>query len=100
MSDFSDESVKQLSKLCRIELTEEEIKELSHDLNRVLSYAELLQEVDVSHLSPYSHMEEQGIDSLRDDVVGQHLPRSTFLKNSPDQVGGMIRVPPVIKQNL
>ncbi len=99
MSDLSKESLVALSKLCRIELSEDELVELSEKLKNVLDYAELLQEVDVSDLAPYSHVDEQGISSLREDKAGEHLPRDTFLSNAPDQVGGMIRVPPVMKQS-
>jgi len=99
MSDLNNETVKALSKLCRIELNEEEISSLSADLKRVLDYVELLQEVDMSHLIPFSHVEEQGIDSLRSDEIAIRLTREEFLANAPDQVGGMIRVPPVIKQH-
>lgn len=99
MSDLCKESVEALSKLCRIELTEEELLEISRDLDRVLDYIEQLREVDTSHLIPYSHIMEQGVESLRGDTVGDQLPREVFLSNAPDQVGGMIRVPPVIKQN-
>ncbi len=99
MSDFSKENLQALSRLCRIELKNGELEALAVDLKRVLDYVEQLQEVDLSDLTPYSHSGEQGIDSLRPDEVGDHLDRATFLNNSPDQVGGMIRVPPVIKQN-
>ena len=98
MSDLNEENVKHLSRLCRIELTDKEVASLFADLKRILDYVEQLQEVDVSELSPHSHIEEQGVGSLRKDVVGEHLPREVFLANAPDQVGGMIRVPPVIKQ--
>ncbi len=99
MSDICKEKVEALSKLCRIELTEEELKEISTDLDRIIDYIEQLREVDTSQLSPISHIEEQGVGSLREDIVGDHLPREVFLSNAPDQVGGMIRVPPVIKQS-
>lgn len=98
MSDLNEENIKTLSKLCRIEIAEGEIEGLLRDLKRVLDYVGQLQEVDVTNLSPYSHMEEQGIGSLRNDEEGSLLPREAFLANAPDQVGGMIRVPTVIKQ--
>lgn len=100
MPKLDEENIKFLGKLCRIELSEEECKELFSSLNRVLSYVELLHEVDVSDLSPYSHIEEQGVGSLREDKEGDLLPREVFLANAPDHVGGMIRVPPVIKQDV
>ena len=98
MSDLNEENIKVLSRLCRIAVTEEEAAALSSSLKRVIDYASQLQEVDVSRLSPHSHIEEQGIGFLRDDLVGEHLSREAFLANAPDQVGGMVRVPPVFKQ--
>lgn len=98
MSDLNEESVKILSRLCRIEVTDGELQTLFSDLKRILDYVEQLQEVDVNHLSPHSHIEEQTMGSLRDDMIGEHLPREVFLANAPDQVSGMIRVPPVMKQ--
>lgn len=97
MSDLDRGDVEALSKLCRIELSDKELAEISHDLRRILDYVELLQEVDVSDLSPYSHVEEQGLGTLRKDEIKEHLPRDVFLSNAPDHVGGMVRVPPVIK---
>lgn len=98
MSDLNEESIKILSKLSRIEITDEEIPALLADLKRVLDYVGELQKVDVSHLSPYSHVEEQGVSSLREDRVGDHLSKEAFLANAPDKVGGMVRTPPVFKQ--
>lgn len=99
MSDLNEDSIRVLSRLCRIEVKEEEIEPLFHSLKRVLDYVSQLKEVDVSDLSPHSHIDEQGVGSLRPDSVGDHLPRDVFLSNAPDQVGGMIRVPPVMKPN-
>ena len=98
MSDIGKKEIEMLGALSRLKLNEEELEALTHDLKRVIDYVELLQEVDVSDLAPYSHVEEQGIGALREDEVKETLPRDVFLKNAPDQVGGMIRVPPVIKQ--
>jgi aspartyl-tRNA(Asn)/glutamyl-tRNA(Gln) amidotransferase subunit C len=99
MSDLNKESIRTLSHLCRIEVTEPEIEPLLQVLQRVLDYVGQLQEVDVTHLSVHSHVDEQGVDFLRPDSVEDHLPREHFLANAPDQISGMIRVPPVMRQN-
>ncbi len=99
MSDVSKDNVQALCRLCRIELTENELATYTESMRHVLDYVELLQEVDVSDLHPYSHIEEQGVDSLREDLSFSTLSREEFLSNAPDQVGGMIRVPPIIKQS-
>ena len=98
MSDLNEETIRTLSRLCRIEIEEEEVAPLFANLKSTLDYVSQLLEVDVSHLSPHSHLEEQNVNSLREDRVGEPLDRAVFLKNAPDHVGGMIRVPPVMKQ--
>jgi aspartyl-tRNA(Asn)/glutamyl-tRNA(Gln) amidotransferase subunit C len=98
MSDLHKETLSLLSQLCRIDITEEECSSLYEDLKRVLDYVEQLQEVEVDGISPYRYIEEQRIAALRSDTQGPHLSRDLFLANAPDQVGGMIRVPTVIKQ--
>ncbi|NGX53597.1 MAG: Glutamyl-tRNA(Gln) amidotransferase subunit C [Chlamydiae bacterium] len=100
MSELNEENLRLLCRLCMIKVDEKEIAELKKDLTKILDYVEQLREVDVSELAPYSHMEEQGIGSLRDDVVEKSLDHQTFIANAPDHIGGMIRVPPVISQDV
>ncbi len=97
MSDINEETVRTLCRLCRIELKDDEIGSFMTSLKRVVDYFDQLQEVDCDHLSPYIHIEPQGVHALREDVEGTLLPRETFLANAPDHIGGMIRTPPVIK---
>lgn len=96
MSQLSEEDVHTLSRLCRLSLDGEEVIAITKDLQKILHYVEQLQEVDVTTLPPYSHLEEQGVGDLREDVVGETLSRDLFLKNAPEHTGGMIRVPPVL----
>ncbi|MFN0064667.1 MAG: Asp-tRNA(Asn)/Glu-tRNA(Gln) amidotransferase subunit GatC [Chlamydiales bacterium] len=97
MSDLSEEKLRTLGRLSRLKLSEEELHKLYIDLKRVTDYIDLLNEVDVSDLNPFSHMDEQSYETLREDEVRDPLPREVFLDNAPDQVGGMVRVPPVMK---
>lgn len=98
MVDVNEDVIKNLSRLARIEIKEEEIPAFLKTLKDIIAYFDQLQEVDVSDLSPYSHVEEQGVGSLRDDVAENSLTHDRFMANAPDHIGGMIRVPPVIKQ--
>lgn len=98
MAQLSEESIKNLIKLCRIDCTEEESKNLLEHLKRVLDYAAQLQEVDTQDIEPCHHVNNYSTNAWREDEIGKLLPRETFLSNAPDHVGGMIRVPPVLKQ--
>jgi len=98
VSDIDKKTVENLTKLSRIECTEEEQEAILRDLKRILNYIELLNEVDTEHVPPCNHVLDDIANVLREDEVGAILPREEFLANAPSQIGGMIRVPPVIKQ--
>ena len=99
MFELNEETIKKLSRLSRIEIPDSEIAAFHRTLKQVVDYFGQLNEVNLDDLSPYSHVEEQGVGSLREDVTGELLSRESFLANAPDHVGGMIRTPPVLKQH-
>lgn len=99
MADLSKKTIQDLIQLCRIDCNEEEQEKLLNDLKNILTYIEQLNEVNTENVSPCNHVLEGVANVMRDDVIGQTLSRDDFLANAPSQVGGMIRVPPVIKQN-
>lgn len=97
MTKFDEKEIEKLAKLCRIEFSEEEKKNLLQHLAKVLKYMEQLDEVDTQGVEPCNQVLETLSNVLREDKVGDMLPRELFLANAPVHVGGMIRVPPVIK---
>lgn len=99
MSNLDKETIKQLTRLCRIDCTEEEQESLLQDLKKILNYFEQLKEIDTENVAPCNQVLEELVNVMRDDVVGDVLSRDVFLANAPAHIGGMIRVPPVIKQN-
>lgn len=97
MAEFDEKEIEKLAKLCRIECTEDQKKSLHKHLASVLAYVDQLKEVDVEGVQPCYCVLETLSNVLREDVVGEVLSRELFLANAPAHVGGMIRVPPVIK---
>ncbi len=98
MAKLDRESLQKLTKLCRIDVTEEESEALLSDLQSILNYVEKLQEVDTENVKPLNHVLSDMSNVFREDEIGESLSREDFLSNAPDQIGGMIRVPPVIKK--
>ncbi len=92
-SDFN-----KLSRLCRISCTEEEKKNFLKSIEDVLAYVAQLQEVDTEGVPPCLTVLETLTNNLREDIPEEPLSRELFLANAPSQVGGLIRVPPVFKQ--
>jgi aspartyl-tRNA(Asn)/glutamyl-tRNA(Gln) amidotransferase subunit C len=99
MAALDKKTIENLTQLCRIKCTEAEQEKLLKDLQEILNYVEQLQEVDTDHVKPCDHVLEGIINVMREDVVGETLPREQFLANAPSHIGGLIRVPPVIKSN-
>lgn len=99
MADLNKETIKHLTRLCRIDCTDQEQDEILKDLKQILDYIELLQEINTDNVLPCYQVLENLVNVTREDEVGKTLNRDTFLANAPSHIGGMIRVPPVIKQN-
>lgn len=98
MAEIDKSTIKNLTQLSRIDCTEEEQEKLLKDLKSILNYVEQLNEIDTTHVPPCNHVLEDIVNVTREDVVGDVLSRELFLANAPSHVGGLIRVPPVIKQ--
>ena len=98
MSQLDKETIQQLTRLCRIDCTEEEQDSLLKDLKKILSFIEQLQEVNTDDIPPCNHVLQEISNVFREDSVGQTLNRDVFLANAPSHIGGMIRVPPVIQK--
>lgn len=99
MANLDKNTIKTLVTLSRISCTEEEQVSLLENLQKILSYIDLLDEIDTKDVPPCNQVIANVSNVMREDIVGQTLPRELFLENAPAQIGGMIRVPPVIKGN-
>ncbi|MCE5316777.1 MAG: Asp-tRNA(Asn)/Glu-tRNA(Gln) amidotransferase subunit GatC [Parachlamydia sp.] len=97
MAELDKKAIKSLTQLSRIDCTEEEQESLLQDLKKILHYVEQLNEIDTTHVPPCNQVLEDMVNVMREDAVGPTLSRDVFLANAPSHVGGMIRVPPVIK---
>lgn len=90
--------------LARLELTLEEAKKFTHQLNDIVGYINQLQTVDVNGVLPLTHPLVDHSSQLREDEVvdfpkdAQGLPKT--LAPAPESVvengGGSFKVPQVI----
>jgi aspartyl-tRNA(Asn)/glutamyl-tRNA(Gln) amidotransferase subunit C len=97
MADLNRDTIKYLTRLCRIDCTEEEQTALLNDLKKILDYIEQLQQINTDNIAPCNHVLEDMYNVMREDEVGPVLDRDVFLANAPSHVGGMIRVPRIMK---
>ena len=59
---------------------------------------EQLNEIDTENVPPCNHVLEGMVNVMREDQVRGTLPRAEALAIAPSQVGGLYKVPSVIKQ--
>ncbi len=97
MKKINKEILEDLAHLCCIRCSQETKEKLFRDLASILGYIELLSELDTEGEPPCDHVLEAIQNVMRVDREGTTLKREVFLENSPSHVGGMVRVPPVIK---
>ncbi|MCX6995013.1 MAG: Asp-tRNA(Asn)/Glu-tRNA(Gln) amidotransferase subunit GatC [Chlamydiae bacterium] len=93
--DFTEETLRHLSKLCRIHCTTEEALALTVSIDKILSYIYSLQEIDTEGFEPVYTPLVISENVFREDLSITASSREEFLANSPEHIGGMIRVPKV-----
>ena len=90
------DDVKYVAGLARLQLTPDETERLTGDMNRILEYIDLLEEVDTSDVEPLEHVSEFTA-GFRRDIAKDPLPHEDALKNAPDADSDYFRVPKVIE---
>jgi len=88
---LSKADVLHLAKLARLELSPEEVKNYSHQLDEVLSYVAKLQELPVSAAPG----RRTSTAKLRPDQVRVWPEADLLIKQAPQTKNGLISVPPV-----
>ena len=93
---ISAQDVLHVANLARLQLDAEALKTYSQQLDAVLSYMDLLNEVDTSRVAPTSHAIAL-TNAFRDDQPVAHLSRQEGLANAPQTEEGCFLVPKVIE---
>jgi len=89
--------VDKLASLSRLEFNAAEKEEIKNDLQRMISFVEKLDELDLEGTEPLLHMSEN-VNVLRDDEVKGSITREEALKNAPAHDDKFFKVPKVIKK--
>jgi|SRR5579872_447159 len=98
MASFNDQTLEHLKKLCKIECSPEEDKSIQERIARVLEYMAQLKEIDTEQVQPCRYVLRSMLKNrMREDEVKDVLSQELFLSNASDQIGGMVRVPPIMK---
>lgn len=98
MTNFDKKSLQNLEKLSRIKCTPDEELALFDGISKILDYFEQLGEVDTEDTYECNFvLQEMQQNIMREDEIKETMPTDLFLSDAPDQVAGMIKVPPILK---
>ncbi len=90
------ETVKNVAKLARLGMTEEEIDIFSNQLSVILENIAILQQADVSGVSPTSHASRL-TNIMRSDTPQPSYPPEVLLANAPAQEDNCLKVRAVLE---
>lgn len=85
-----------IANLARLQLDEAQTESVMKDMNRILEYMDLLNQVDTSGVEPLNHVVEIPPD-YRKDIALPPLDHDKALSNAPDADSDYFRVPKVIE---
>ncbi len=92
----SEKDVQYIANLARLQVTKEEAEMYAKDMNSILEYMDLLNEIDTSEVAPLEHVIELN-SRFRTDEAKDPVSHEDALKNAPDADSDYFRVPKVIE---
>ena len=92
---ITDEMMEYVGILAKLALSEEERAQAGRDMERMLGYIDLLNEVDTEGVDPMTHLFSVA-NVFREDVVTNGDGREDTLLNAPDRKEDMFVVPKTI----
>lgn len=95
MTKVTVDQVERIAELASLTFSEQEKKTLAGDMEEILTYAELINEVATDDVEPTTHVTSVR-NVLREDEVRPSTKRVDVLKNSPASKDGQIKIPSVL----
>lgn len=94
---ISEDTVRHIALLARLECSDAEIEKFSGDLNAILEYVEQLRELDTEEVEPTTHALRR-TNVFREDVARPSLGSEEALANAPEAEAGHFKVPQIIQE--
>jgi len=88
--------VEHVALLSRLELSEQDLDKYTGQLDAILEYIDVLNQVDTSGVEPMAHVLDIR-NVMRPDVVQPSLSREAALMNAPEPENGFFKVPKIVE---
>ena len=81
---ITDKTMDEIEILAKLHLTEDEKEKSRQDLQQMLDYVDMLNQLDTSDVEPLTHIFPIK-NVFREDVVLESTPKEELLKNAPKE---------------
>jgi aspartyl-tRNA(Asn)/glutamyl-tRNA(Gln) amidotransferase subunit C len=92
---ITQQEVENVARLARLDLADQEVEQMTRQLDTILSYVAKLDELNTDGIAVTTHTQSV-TNAFRDDEVRESLPRDKALANGPKQNGEAFVVPKII----
>ena len=93
---INKDTIKKISKLARISVTNEETDRLEKDLNSIIKFVEQLKELNTDKIAPIAAVSDQAL-TMNKDEIKKINEKEEILKNAPEKNSNYYIVPKVIE---
>ncbi len=91
----SVKDVQYIARLAKLRLSEQELPQMTQQLNKILEYMDQLNELDTEDVQPLAHpLQMENV--FREDVRQPSLKPEEALANAPERKGNYFSVPKVV----
>ena len=93
---ITDGIIEYVSSLARLDLNPEEKTKIKGEIEKIIDYMDVLNQLDTTDVEPMSHVLPT-TNVFREDVACPSYPRDDILKNAPESDEGAFRVPKTVE---
>ena len=93
---LTEKDVRGIATYARIGLTDEEVSEMTVDLNNIIESLKPITEYDLEGVEPTFHPIGNLSNVMREDVEGESFTQEVALENAPKQQDGSFLIPSIL----
>lgn len=93
---LTEKDVRGIATYARIGLTDEEVTDMTVDLNNIIESLKPITEYDLEGVEPTFHPIGNLSNVMREDVEGESFTQEVALENAPKQQDGSFLIPSIL----
>lgn len=93
---ITKEQVEHVANLARLNLTDVEKEQMTHDMEAIIAFADQINALDIKDVEPTAHIIPIN-NVFREDDVRASMNREELLQNAPKQEDGCFSVPKIVE---